>query len=392
MKRKNRCLNIFGTMGATVICLELGNIAASTRPLWLCVRWSEANARSLAEVFSNLWVFLKIPSVYRGLHCIGISQNHLETWRSWSDLVAFEPKELASHCHHLPEAHRVFGVASTHLAINDLSSLGDLFLSAFAVRLPFSAGSGSPGNMVNWYKLQWSHETIVNSDKTYLRNIKQYPNISKNVFASKQPSFVFLRPPIHASQLQPVAFCFSGPKRSPAFSPQDVAGISPRHSESPESSQKQIKTKFRITSGHQWSPVVTRITRTPQHPQPQSTRPVGSTWILHDIAPFACDELMRSYEWNTYLSTIWPQFDAIDQRSHSNHSALLSGSGKGIDVALALALQILCWLDHAVVKKWRLSCLKLSMTAMMIYSDLDDDDDDVMLMMIVINYYWYCCH
>ena len=38
-------------------------------------------------------------------------------------------------------------------------------------------------------------------------------------------------------------------------------------------------------------------------------------------------------------------------------------------------------------QKVELSCLKLSMTAMMIYSDHDDDDDDVMLMMIVINYY-----
>ena len=50
-----------------VICLELlGNIAlASARPLWLCVRWSEANARYLAmfgifwyQVCTEYWIVL----------------------------------------------------------------------------------------------------------------------------------------------------------------------------------------------------------------------------------------------------------------------------------------------------------------------------------------------
>ena len=169
------------------------------------MKWGKCKvfSRSLEQ---SLGLF-KIPSVYRGLHCIGISQNHLETWRSWSDLVAFEPKELASHCHH--QKHTEF-----------------LELRALTWRSTISVPWGTCSYLLllldcrfGWEWQSWEHGELMwiavkpwdnCQDKTYLRNIKQYPNISKNVFASKQPSFVFLRPPSMPPSCNRSRFVFQG--------------------------------------------------------------------------------------------------------------------------------------------------------------------------------------
>ena len=205
--------------------------------------------------------------MYRGLRCIGISQNHLETWRSWSDLVAFEPKELASHCHHLPEAHRVFGVASTHLAINDLSSLGDLFLSAFAVRLPFRLGVAVLGTW--WIDVNCSEAMRQLSIQTkhiweISSNIRTYQKTS--LLRSSRLLYFFDPPPCLPVATGRVLFF-----RAEALSRVQSTGRSWNQPSSQWVTWVEPKTNQNKIQNHQWSPVVTSGHQNHQNPPTSPT-------------------------------------------------------------------------------------------------------------------------